>query len=98
MIERIQFLPDDFKESLQGMSYESIGKVFMALIAYAGDEDVEPILEGDAVAKAVYPIVKKQMLRWEDYRLSKVNNGKKGGGTLGNTNASKNNQEQPKTT
>ena len=97
MIERIQFLPDDFKESMQGMSYESIGRVFMALIAYAGDEDVEPILEGDAVAKAVYPIVKKQMLRWEDYRLSKVNNGKKGGGTLGNTNASKNNQEQPKT-
>ena len=98
MIEKIQFIPKDFKESLDGMPYESVGRLFMALIAFANDEDPTPILEDDVTAKVLYPVLKQQVIRWEDFRLSKVGNAKKGGALIGNQNATKNKQKQPKTT
>ena len=101
MIERIQIIHGDFSDSLKEMSFESVGRVFMALIAYANDEDPSEILGDDKEAKIMYLAIKGQMSRAEDYRLKRVGNGKKGGAPFGNSNARKtteNNQKQPKTT
>ena len=101
MIERIQIIHGDFSDSLKEMSFESVGRVFMALIAYANDEDPSEILGDDKEAKIMYLAIKGQMSRAEDYRLKRVGNGKKGGAPFGTSNARKtteNNQKQPKTT
>ena len=100
MIEKIQFIPKDFKESLNDMPYESVGRLFMALIAFAEDEDPTPILEDDLVSKTLFPVLKQQVIRWDGFRRSKVESGrsggKKGGAPIGNQNASKTNQNKAK--
>ena len=101
MIEKLQIIHKDFEESFKSMPFESVGRVFMALIAFANDEDPAKYLENDVCALSVFPIVKQQVMRNEDYRLSKAWNGKKGGASIGNENAkktTKNNLKQPKTT
>ena len=97
MFEKIQIIHEDFRESFEGMSYESVGRVLMALIAYANDEDPAPALGDDVQAKTLFPTIRKHVERNEEYRSSRANNGKKGGGQFGNQNASKNEQKQPKT-
>ena len=79
MIERIQIIHGDFREAIYSMPDESVGRVFKALFAFASDEDTEPILGEDELARAVFPIIKQQMLRNEEYRQTKAESGKKGG-------------------
>ena len=98
MFEKIQIIHEDFRESFEGMSYESVGRVLMALIAYANDEDVSEILGDDVQAKTLFPTIKKHVERNEGYRSKCAENGKKGGAPFGNQNATKNNQKQPKLT
>ena len=100
MIERIQIVHKDFEESLKRMSYESVGRLFMALLAYADEEDPNKVLEGDQIAGMFFPTLKAHVDRQEDFRRSRVENGKKGGGQFGNSNAKKtteNEQKRPKT-
>lgn len=89
MIERIQIIHNDFREAIDGMPDESVGKVFKALFAYANDEDPDPILGEDGLAKAVFPIIKQQMLRNEEYRQTKAESGKKGGLAKASKNVAK---------
>ena len=100
MIEKIQIVQKDFEESLKRMSYESVGRLFMALLAYANDDDPSEILEGDNIAGTFFPTLKTHIERQESFRQSRANNGRKGGGQFGNSNAkktSKNEQKRPKT-
>ena len=98
MIEKIQFMHKDFRESFDGMPYESIGRVLMALIAYANDESPAEALGDDVRAQTIFPTVKAHMERLEDNRLKMVGNGSRGGAPKGNTNACKNKQKQAETT
>ena len=98
MIEKIQFMHRDFRESLDGMPLESVGRVMMALIAYANDENPAIPLGDDIRAKTLYPTLKSHMERLEEHRLQMVSNGSKGGAPKGNKNACKNKQKQSKTT
>lgn len=100
MIEKIQIIHGDFEESFKEMSYESVGRVLMSLIAFAKDEDPEAILGEDIQAKTIFPAVKRHVIRNEEYRRSKSESGKRGGAPIGNNNAQKtteNNQKQAKT-
>ena len=101
MIERIQIISGDFSEAFEGMNYESLGRLFMATIAYANDKDPKVHLGENVPALTLYPVLKTHIERQEEYRAKMSNNGKKGGAPVGNTNATKttkNNQKQPKTT
>ena len=101
MIERIQIISGDFAEALEGMSYESVGRLFMGLVAYANDKDPKIHLGECIPALTLYPVMKTHIERQEEYRTKMVANGKKGGAPIGNGNAKKttqNNQKQPKTT
>ena len=101
MIEKIQFIPNDIKGSLEKMSFESVGRLFMGAIAYANDEDPERYLGDDSNAQVYFPTLEQHILRMEENRLRGVRNGSKGGAPVGNNNAkktTKNNQKQPKTT
>jgi hypothetical protein len=51
----------------------------MALMAFANDEDPNPCLEDDITAKTLFPVMKQHIIRNEEYRLYKAENGKKGG-------------------
>lgn len=100
MIEKIQIVQKDFEESLKRMSYESVGRLFMALMAYANDEDPSEILGEDLTAGIFFPTLKTHVERQEGFRRSRAENGKKGGGQFGNSNAkktTKNDLKQPKT-
>ena len=100
MIEKIQIMVKDFDESFGEMPYESIGRAFMAIMAYAKDDDPVDILGDDVVAKVQFQNLKAHVLRMEDFRLGKSAAGKKGGGQFGNSNAkktSKNEQKRAKT-
>lgn len=102
MIEKIQIVHNDFRESLEGMPLESVGRLFLALIAFANDEDYTEIIGNDIRVQTIFPTVKAHIERQEDFRLKRANNGKKGGAPIGNTNAhrrtTKDNQIQPNTT
>lgn len=97
MIEKIQIICGDFQEAFEGMSYESIGRLFMGLMSYAKDEEPEKHLADDTLANAFYPVLKNHIQRNEDYRCKRAENGKRGGGQFGNANATKNEQKRPKT-
>ena len=97
MIERIQIISGDFSEAFEGMNYESLGRLFMAVIAYANDKDPKVHLGENVPALTLYPVLKTHIERQEEYRAKMSNNGKKGGAPVGNTNATKttkNNQKQ----
>ena len=100
MIEKIQIVHNDFKESLERMPYESVGRLLMALIAFANDEDYAEIIEGDTPAQILFPTIKAHIIRQEEFRLSKSKAGKKGGelggAPTGNSNASKTKQNKAK--
>lgn len=103
MIEKIQIVHNDFKESLERMPVESVGRLFLALIAFANDEDYTEIIGDDVRVQTIFPTIKAHIERQENFRLKKAENGRKGGAPKGNTNAiqpqtTKNNQRQPKTT
>lgn len=101
MIEKIQIMSGDFIESLEGMSYESVGRLFMGLMAYANDKDPKIHLGENIPALTLYPVLKTHIERQEQFRAGKSVNGRKGGAPVGNNNASKttkNNQKQPKST
>ena len=105
MIEKIQIIPNDFKESFENMPLESVGRLTLALFKFANDEDPNEILADDNLARVVFPTIKTHVMRHEDYRRTKAENGKKGGGQVGNTNAkrqqpttTKNDLKRPKTT
>ena len=101
MIEKIQIVHKDFKESFESMPLESVGRLTLALFRYANGEDPSEVLEGDVVAGTFFPTLKAHIERHEAYRAAMVNNGKRGGAPIGNSNAkktTKNNQKQPKTT
>ena len=100
MIEKIQIIHNDVRKSLERMSYESVGRLLMALIAYANDEDYSDIIESDDKAYMYFPTLQSHIDRQESFRKSKAENGKKGGGQFGNSNAKKtteNDQKRPKT-
>ena len=100
MIEKIQIVHNDFRESLERMPFESIGRLFMALIAYADDEDYSEILGDDVQAQILFPTIKAHIIRQEDFRQYKVEAGRKGGkmggAPIGNQNASKTKQNKAK--
>lgn len=101
MIEKIQIVHRDFKESFESMPLESVGRLTLALFRYANDEDPSEVLEDDPIAGTFFPTLKAHIERHEAYRVAMVNNGKRGGAPIGNSNAkktTKNNQKQPKTT
>lgn len=77
MIEKIQIMVKDFDESFGEMPYESIGRAFMAIMAYAKDDDPVDILGDDVVAKVQFQNLKAHVLRMEDFRLGKSAAGKK---------------------
>lgn len=87
MIDKIQIICNDFKESLDGMPYESVGRLFMALMAFANDEDPTPCLEDDITAKTLFPVMKQHIIRNEEYRKAKSESGKKGGSKSKQTKA-----------
>ena len=100
MIDKIQIVHKDVKASLERMPYESVGRLFMALLAYANDEDYEDIIKDDASAYMYFPTLQGHVNRMEESRTSHAGNGAKGGAPVGNQNArktTKNNQKQPKT-
>lgn len=100
MIEKIQIIHNDVRKSLERMSYESVGRLFMALIAYANDEDYSDIIESDDNAYMYFPTLQNHVDRQESFRKNKAENGKKGGGQFGNSNAKKtteNDLKRPKT-
>lgn len=104
MIEKIQIIPNDFKESFENMPLESIGRLTLALFRYANDEDTDEILKGDRIAEVIFPTLKAHIERHEEYRKTKAESGRKGGknggAPIGNSNASKTKQnkaEQSKT-
>lgn len=101
MIEKIQIIHKDWERSFKTMTYESIGRVMMGLIAYAKDEDPSEFLGDDLQANTIYPAVEEHVQRNEDARLKGARNGSRGGAPVGNQNAKKtteNNPKQPKTT
>ena len=102
MIEKIQIVHNDFRESLEGMPLESVGRLFLALVAFANDENYTEIIGDDIRVQTIFPTIKAHIERQEDFRLKRANNGKKGGAPIGNTNAhrrtTKDNQGQPNTT
>ena len=98
MIDKIQIICGDFDESIRGLSDESAGRLFKALIDFAEDRDTSDSLKDDAVASVLFPVMKQHIIRNEEYRLLQSNQGKKGGAPKGNKNACKNNPKQPKTT
>ena len=101
MIEKIQIVHKDFRESLESMPLESVGRLTLALFRYANDDDPSEILNGDQIAGTFFPTLKAHVERHEAYRVAMVNNGKRGGAPIGNSNAkktTKNNLKQPKTT
>lgn len=98
MIEKIQIICGDFDEAIKGLSYESAGRLFKALVAYAEDRDPSEELDDDIPAKTLFPVLKNHIERQEEFRTAMANNGKKGGAPKGNKNANKNNLKQPKTT
>ena len=101
MIDKIQIIHADWEETFKGMPYESVGRVMMALIAFAKDEDPNEYLGDDIQAKTIFPAIKGHVVRNENARLKGSTNGSKGGAPIGNQNARKtteNNQKQPKTT
>lgn len=104
MIEKIQIVSGDFWESLEGMTYESVGRLFMALMAYANEKDPKVHLGENIPALTLYPVMKNHIERHEVYRVAMAENGKRGGAPKGNSNAkkqpktTKNNLKQPKTT
>ena len=79
MIDKIQIIHEDFWEALNAMKYESIGRTFMALIAFARDEDPEAFLGDDDIARVKFFDMKSQVKRNEDYRISKSHAGSEGG-------------------
>lgn len=97
MIEKIQIKHKDVRESLERMPYESVGRLLMAIMAYANDEDYTEIIKDDASAYMYYPTLQGHVDRMEENRIKAAGNGSKGGAPKGNTNASKNKQKQPKT-
>ena len=100
MIEKIQIVHKDFRESLESMPLESVGRLTLALFRYANDENPNEILNGDQIAGTFFPTLKSHVERQESFRQSRANNGRKGGGQFGNSNAkktSKNEQKRPKT-
>ena len=101
MIEKIQIVHRDFKESFESMPLESVGRLTLALFRYANDEDPSGVLADDPIAGTFFPTLKAHIERHEAYRVAMVNNGKRGGAPIGNSNAkktTKNNLKQPKTT
>ena len=104
MIEKIQIVHKDFKESLESMPLESVGRLTLALFKYANDEDPSEVLKGDQIAGTFFPTLKAHVERHEEYRKVKANSGriggKNGGAPIGNSNATKTKQnkaEQSKT-
>lgn len=95
MIEKIQIVVNDFKESFENMPLETVGRLTLALFKYANDEDPSDVLADDSIARVIFPTIKTHIERHEDYRRTKAENGKKGGGQVGNANAKR---EQPTTT
>lgn len=104
MIEKIQIVSKDFKESFENMPLETVGRLTLAMFKYANDEDYSDILADDGIARAIFPTLKSHISRHEEYRVSMVENGRRGGAPKGNSNARKqpktteNNRKQPKTT
>ena len=102
MIEKIQIVHKDFRESFESMPLESVGRLTLALFRYANDDDPSEVLKGDQIAETFFPTLKAHIERHEDYRKTKAESGraggKKGGAPIGNTNASKTNQNKAKQT
>lgn len=100
MIEKIQIIPNDFRESFENMPIESVGRLTLALFRYANDEGVDEVLGDDQIAKAVFPTLKAHIERHEEYRRIKAESGRKGGklggATIGNQNARKTKQNKAK--
>lgn len=100
MIEKIQIIPNDFRESFENMPIESVGRLTLALFRYANDEDIDEVLGDDQIAKAVFPTLKAHIERHEEYRKVKAESGRKGGklggAAIGNQNARKTNQNKAK--
>lgn len=98
MIEKIQIICGDFDEAIKGLSNESAGRLFKALIAFAEDRDPSKELGDNLPANILFPVIKNHVERQEEFRKAMANNGKKGGAPKGNRNASKNNLIQPNST
>jgi hypothetical protein len=97
-MDKIQIICGDFEEALSNMPYESVGRLFMALMKFAKGDNPEPCLSDDALAKTLFPVMKQHIIRNEEYRQAMSNLGKKGGAPKGNQNAKKtseNNLKQP---
>ena len=96
MIEKIQIICGDFDESIKGLPDESVGRLFKALIDFANDRDASDSLKGDAVASALFPVMKQHIIRNEEYRQYRAENGKKGGRPK-NLEKPNNNLDEPNT-
>lgn len=97
MIEKIQIVHQDVSESLHQMPYETVGRLLMAAIAYANDEDYIDILKDDQIACMYFPTLRGHIDRMEKIRKGRSHAGSQGGALYGNANASKNKQKQAKT-
>lgn len=100
MIDKIQIVHQDVRESLSRMPFETVGRLLMAIIAYANDEDYTEIIKDDPAAYMYYPTLQGHIDRMEEARVKQSVKGQLGGAPKGNQNArktSKNNLKQPKT-
>lgn len=100
MIEKIQIVHRDFKESFESMPLDSVGRLTLALFRYANDEDPSEALADDPIAGTFFPTLKAHVERQEEYRKTKAESGrrggKSGGAPIGNSNASKTKQNKAK--
>lgn len=85
MIDSFKFHCSDYGEAVLGMSDEQIGALFRSLVEYAMEGDKTPVT--DPLVSALSNIMAKHIDRDEAYRKKQSENGKKGGGQFGNTNA-----------
>lgn len=98
MIDKIQIIHGDFKDSIYGMPDESVGRLLKGLIAFADDEDPTTYLGDDVRANTTFPILRQHILRNEEYRSKRAKagqiGGKNGGAPIGNNNATKTKQNE----
>ena len=100
MIDKIQIIHGDFKDSIFGMPDESVGRLLKGLIAFADDEDPSTYLGDDVRANTTFPILRQHILRNEEYRSKRAKagqiGGKNGGAPIGNNNATKTKHNEAK--
>ena len=89
-------LYNEYWDCLEGLDHAAIGKIFEAVFKWRRGEQINIT---DPTTKVAFNFIKNQIIRDEEKYKDKINKrsqaGKKGGAPKGNSNACKNNLNQP---